>query len=237
MKVFNKDVWFGGQKIVDDFAERHKVGFCTMPKSISYLAMPFSASVAKAVPLSVLNLGSATKVEDQGSTPQCAAYSASSYAESILWRKTGSLPREVDPQIVYMWAKQYDGDPDGDGTTLVAVLDGLKALGYIDSDCQTRTVMSPFDVKSAIHRYGFCLLGLNITDEWYRGNRDITSTTARFVGGHAVLCVGYDQEGVWILNSWGPKWGQGGFAHIGWHAFNKQFMYGAFADGVYRDMV
>ena len=237
MKVFNKDVWFGGQKIVDDFAESHKVGFCIMPKDPLALAMPFSANVNRAVPLSVLNLGSATKVEDQGSTPQCAAYSASSYAESVLWRKTGLLPREVDAQRVYSWAKQHDGDPDGDGTTLVAVLDGLKALGLVVPYCRTRTVMSPFDVKSAIHRYGFCLLGLNITDEWYRGNRDITSATARFVGGHAVLCVGYDKEGVWILNSWGSKWGQGGFAHIWWNAFNRQFMYGAFSEGVYRDMV
>lgn len=237
MKVFNKDVWFGGQKIVDDFASRHKVGFCMMPKDPAALAMPFSANVNRAVPLSVLNLGSATKVEDQGSTPQCAAYSASSYAESILWRKTGSLPCEVDPHGIYLWAKQHDGDPNGDGTTLVAVLDGLKALGQLGPGCRTRTVMSPFDVKSAIHRYGFCLLGLNITDEWYRGNRDITSTTARCVGGHAVLGVGYDQEGVWILNSWGPKWGQGGFAHIWWNAFNRQFMYGAFSEGVYRDMV
>ena len=237
MKVFNKDVWFGGQKIVDDFAERHKVGFCVMPKDPKALAMPFSAGVNRAVPLSVLNLGSATKVEDQGSTPQCAAYSASSYAESITWRKTGYLPPNVDPAAVYGWAKQNDGDPNGDGTTLVAVLDGLKALGHLDTACRTRTIVSPFDVKAAVHRYGFCLLGLNITDEWYRGNREITNAAARFVGGHAVLCVGYDQEGAWILNSWGSRWGQGGFARIGWNAFNRQFMYGAFSEGVYRDMV
>jgi len=237
MKVFNKDVWFGGQRIVDDFASDHKVGFCVMPRNLGELAAPFSASVARAVPLSVINLGSATKVEDQGSTPQCAAYSASSYAESVLWRKTGELPGEVVPGDVYEWAKKHDGDPYGDGTTLVAVVDGLNALGVFASSCRTRTIMSPFDVKSAVHRYGFCLLGLNITDEWYRGNREITSTAARSVGGHAVLCVGYDPEGVWILNSWGSKWGQGGFAHLSWNAFNRQFMYGAFAEGVYRDMV
>jgi len=237
MKVFNKEVWIGGQKLVDDFAANHKVGFCRLPKLADTLAVPFSASVRKAVPLSVLNLGSATKVEDQGSTPRCAAFSASSYAESILWRRTGALPKDIDPGRIYTWAKQHDGDPNGDGTTLVAVLDSLSELDIFEPYCRTRTIMSSFDVKAAVHRYGFCLLGLNITDEWYRGNRDITSTTARSVGGHAVLCVGYDEIGVWILNSWGQKWGQGGFAHISWNAFNRQFMYGAFSEGVYRDMV
>lgn len=237
MKVFNKEVWIGGQKLVDDFAEHHKVGFCHMPDDPTVLAAPFSVSVTRAVPLTVLNLGAATKVEDQGSTPQCAAFSASSYAESILWRKTGVLPGEINPYGIYAWAKQHDGNPSGDGTTLVAVLDGLKALGHLGSSCRTRVVTSPFDVKSAIHRYGFCLLGLNITDEWYRGNQEIQSTTARTVGGHAVLCVGYDQDGVWVLNSWGAKWGRGGFAHIKWAAFNRQFMYGAFSEGAYRDMI
>ena len=34
-------------------------------------------------------------------------------------------------------------------------------------------------------------------------------------GGHAFAIVGYDAEGFWVLNSWGPEWGQNGVAH--WH--------------------
>jgi C1A family cysteine protease len=35
----------------------------------------------------------------------------------------------------------------------------------------------------------------------------------KMLGGHAVMAVGYDDsEGRFIVrNSWGPKWGQGGF--------------------------
>lgn len=33
-------------------------------------------------------------------------------------------------------------------------------------------------------------------------------------GGHAVVVVGYDGDGLWIQNSWGPDWGKGGLAHI-----------------------
>src|SRR4029450_4268074 len=33
-------------------------------------------------------------------------------------------------------------------------------------------------------------------------------------GGHAFAIVAYDSEGFWIQNSWGTKWGKGGFARI-----------------------
>ena len=33
-------------------------------------------------------------------------------------------------------------------------------------------------------------------------------------GAHAFAIVAYDAEGFWIQNSWGPKWGQQGFARI-----------------------
>ena len=32
--------------------------------------------------------------------------------------------------------------------------------------------------------------------------------------GHAFAIVGYDHKGFWVQNSWGPKWGVGGFAHL-----------------------
>jgi hypothetical protein len=36
----------------------------------------------------------------------------------------------------------------------------------------------------------------------------------RFYGGHAMLLVGYDADGFWALNSWGPDWGHDGFAYL-----------------------
>lgn len=237
MKVFNKEMWFGGQKAVDDFAEKHAVkDYCKMPDKSVLAPLAFSASVRRAVPLSVVCIGAATRTEDQGSTPKCAAYSASSYAENILWRKTGELPDPIDPNMIYARAKETDGDPNGDGTTLNDVLGALVHFGILPSSGRTRTITTPFDLKAAIHRYGTCLLGMNISNEWYRGNTKIESTTAPLVGGHAVQCVGYDAFGPWIQNSWGEKWGDGGFAHISWAAFNRQFMYGAFREGALAGM-
>lgn len=38
------------------------------------------------------------------------------------------------------------------------------------------------------------------------------------LGGHAILLVGYDLDGVHVLNSWGPEWGFGGLAILSWQA-------------------
>ncbi|SHI85337.1 Papain family cysteine protease [Hymenobacter daecheongensis DSM 21074] len=34
------------------------------------------------------------------------------------------------------------------------------------------------------------------------------------LGGHAFAIVGYDEQGFWLQNSWGPNWGKQGFAHL-----------------------
>ena len=40
--------------------------------------------------------------------------------------------------------------------------------------------------------------------------------TERLLGGHAVICVGYnDAKGVWIMkNSWGTRWGDSGYFYL-----------------------
>jgi len=43
----------------------------------------------------------------------------------------------------------------------------------------------------------------------------------RYYGGHALLLVGYDADGFWALNSWGPSWGHDGFAYLS-NEFVKQ---------------
>lgn len=216
--------------------DTHRVGFCKFPKPDRLLGSVLQGRT-RAVPLSVLCLSSATRTEDQGSTPMCAAYSAASMAENIKWRIDGHIPDNIDPERLYAYAKSIDGDPKGDGTTLTAILTALLEHGVFSRDkCRVRTLVSPFDVKSAIHRYNCCLVGLNITDEWYKGREDISSLNARYVGGHAVQAVGYDQTGCWVQNSWGVKWGRGGFARVAWPAFERQFMYGAVLTGCLKDM-
>lgn len=42
------------------------------------------------------------------------------------------------------------------------------------------------------------------------------SDIATFLGNHALFVYGYDQRGVLVENSWGTRWGNGGFGELSW---------------------
>ena len=48
--------------------------------------------------------------EDQGKTSMCAAYTATSWLEALLWRRTG-MPINYDPVALYKMAKTIDKFP------------------------------------------------------------------------------------------------------------------------------
>ena len=186
-----------------------------------------------------------TAVENQEAKPWCAAYAASSYAENLLWRKRG-YQVQIDPAPLYAYAKTVDGDPDGDGTTLESALGALVKYGHFDpSICKIRSFGGvPFgnstgldDLKYAIHRYGVCVIGMDIDSSWFSPVKGVVRGGGEGQGGHAVCCTGYDPQGVIVLNSWGPEWGHDGFAYVPNAIFVKQFMYGALLtralDGLY----
>lgn len=216
-----------------EFVNSHKVGgWCKMPSGKA--KMPALKFGRLDVPKAIDNRCYCTAIEDQGSKPWCAAYTAAAFAENVLWRRDGKI-RQVETEPIYRWAKAHDGDPNGDGTTLNAVLDALLAKKIFQNPCKVKTIWSVLDkredVKAAVHRFGCVLAGFNITTEWYdlaNGcKKSVKGSTGNSLGGHAVLICGYDEGGVWIENSWGESWGEKGFGYIEWSAFDKQFVYGA----------
>ena len=177
-----------------------------------------------------------TPVEDQGNKPYCAAYSASNFAESVLWRKNG-YRTDIDPDPLYHHAKTIDGDPTGDGTYLECTLDALLEKKYFKRDlCKVKTFGGGLfghrdaltNLKNTIHRYGVCIAGFDITGEWFNPKGGvIRGDKSTPQGGHAVTIVGYDEDGVLILNSWGKEYAKDGFVYMTNKAFDQQFMYGA----------
>lgn len=179
------------------------------------------------------------QTENQGMTSMCAAYTATSWLESLMWRKTGK-PVNYDPKVLYEKAKQLDGMPQEEGTTLEAVMNGIIDLGWADS-CKRKDITNIFNsnqLKRAIHRYGTCLLGFMITDKWgeHVDKLVFDQLDGNPQGGHAVICVGYNDIGVFIQNSWGEKWGKYGFACISWSVFNRYFMCGAYLKNALNDI-
>jgi hypothetical protein len=49
-----------------------------------------------------------------------------------------------------------------------------------------------------------------------RANVLYNTTSGSSLGGHMVVAVGYDADGIWIRNSWGTWWGTSGDAHLSW---------------------
>ena len=225
------------------FAETNKVGFCFKPKDfdgIRNFAVP-----KKFMAPSRLDLRDrCTPTEDQGGNPMCAAYSAAQWAENIRWMLTGSPLPEIDPIPLYRYAKTVDGEPNEDGTTITAVLEALLSSQesvFDRTKCRVRTIRpSRIAIKHAIHKFGCCLGGFAITDEWFdvtdKNNLISGDGEHKPLGGHCVLVCGYDKQGVWVQNSWGWGWGEYGFAKVSWKAFDSQFMYGGVITNVLDGM-
>lgn len=187
------------------------------------------------------------RIEDQGQKPYCAAYSATSWLEGVLWRVTG-MKEEVNPDPIYTEAKSLDGDPTGDGTTLEAVLQAILNYGYLKAEgAKVKTFGGSFfgldqnsaieSVKMAIFRYGGCVIGCDIDSSWYTPQRGVVKGGGQSLGGHAIVAAGMDEGGIVIVNSWGESWGHGGKAYIPNEVFRKQFVYGAVITDCLKGMV
>lgn len=232
--------WLFKDTRAEEFEKYHQVGFLQRPKELDELPILKFSEDKFVAPDEILVPNYCTHVEDQGSVPACAGYAASQFAENILWRKN-DYPPEIDPMMLYNYAKTIDGSPDVAGTTLTAVLQALLDKGIFDkSICSIRVLRNLDQVKYAIHKFGCCLLGMNISREWYLCNSNRPSIYGKgdqtLIGGHAVLCCGYTQECLMIFNSWGIDWAHYGYGFITWECAQKQFSYGAVLNNCLYDM-
>ena len=231
---------------VNEMLKKFPVGDCVVPDNIEELpklAMPNHKFVA---PRTVDLRDYCTPTSNQGSKPHCAGHAAAAYAENILWRKNDYY-EDIDPDMVYYAAKKIDGCQGGleSGTTLTAVLQVLLDKGYFDKEkCEIKVIWKYDDfenmLKYAIHKFGCCLFAINCTEEAFLLNANKTSITGkthtRKCGGHALCAVGYNQDGLIFINSWGEEWGMFGFGLITWEALKDQFLYAALLDNCLYDM-
>jgi len=164
---------------------------------------------------------------NQGSEPSCAGFATAGFKEIENWRTT-HVSKQFDGDKCYDQAKQCDGSPDTDGTTLTSAIQGAKDLGWFDESKTVRTIYTKRELQYALHKHGSCIAGFNITKAWQNTNRVtgmIKSGDANSTGGHAVLVCYYDQTTIGWQNSWGAGWGVKGFGRMTWDQFDKQFQY------------
>lgn len=129
-------------------------------------------------------------------------YSGSSCRGAIRgWHSMGACSEELAPYVASEknWSLGIDQALDARATTLGAYYRVNKRLS---------------DFHAALNEVGALYVSASVHEGWQRGN--VKNGRIPFksgsIGGHAFAIVGYNQDGFWVQNSWGPSWGDDGVA-------------------------
>lgn len=154
------------------------------------------------------------KVEDQGSTMQCVAYSVAKALEYgyETMNNMGDEHFYVDKKEIYNSRPNNDTD---EGMMIRDALHFVKHNKYHIKSYGRLYSIGP--IMKALFVNGPCIFALPVKDslrtDFWNGSG--------FEGGHAVACVGYNEEGFIILNSWGSGYGDCGTSILPFGQFNK----------------
>lgn len=167
---------------------------------------------------------------DQRDSSQCVAYAVAGWLEHYRWKNDG-LVAQIDPAPIYARAKQIDGFPLHDGTSLEAGLQAAQDLGLMPCATRVREVNSEAEVKQALHRFGVVLSAFNCTDLWSTPGEDgWMRPGGQILGGHALLICGFSEvdgdEYYCLQQSWGEGIGWRGFVRMSPEQFRQEFIMG-----------
>jgi hypothetical protein len=151
------------------------------------------------------------------------AMAGSSYSNNFAIMESQGIDHEVDyPQGDY----DYTDQPTSAEVTAAAP---YKITSYTNLFFGTNSG-NQAAVEASIAAGIPVLLGIPVYDNFYhdfgQSFVDVPSKGMKDWGNHAVFAPKYDAAGVWIENSWGTSWGQGGWAELSW-AFVDDYAYEA----------
>jgi len=190
------------------------------------------------------------KIFDQGKDGACTGFALAATVNLLLQTNAGTgraeRVRRVSPQMLYVMARQHDEWPGEhyEGSSLRGALRGfyncgvcredlwkkpsLKELSLESAQDARRTTLGAYfrlrphlpDYHAALSETGVIFTSASVHRGWDAPSKGKIAS-GQGVSLHAFAIVGYDQEGFWIQNSWGAKWGSKGIAHWsyeGWAA-------------------
>lgn len=170
--------------------------------------------------------GRTTPAFDQGNLGSCTGNGAAGLLCTAPFRPKGLRGTETLARKIYSEATRLDAivgawPPDDTGSSVLAAMKALKALGYakaytwcfsLDQVLKTLSALGPVEVGVP----------------WYEGfdrpDAQGRVTLAGAVrGGHAFELLGVDAEArrVLAINSWGPQWGLEGRFSIAWKDLDR----------------
>ena len=164
---------------------------------------------------------------DQGNRPTCVPHAISAFVD---WYNGVN---GIDSDMSIDWIYDCRENKDGEGMTLKEALKYIKKVGYttkqdyknirkgespeLDQINMYGMLNSVFAMQRSLLINGPFILALPV----YDSSRSDFWNGSKFEGGHAVACVGYDEYGLIIRNSWGTMWGSGGYCTLPYEQVNK----------------
>jgi hypothetical protein len=166
-------------------------------------------------------------VHDQGSKQTCVPHSISAFVDWFNGVNGINKDMSID------WIYDCREDKNADGMSLKEALKYIKRVGYITTQNYKNIKKGETPEPDKINMYGVLgsafamqrsllvngpfILALPV----YDSSRSDFWNGSKFEGGHAVACVGYDEYGLIIRNSWGTMWGAGGYCTLPYEQVNK----------------
>jgi hypothetical protein len=155
--------------------------------------------------------------KNQGNSQKCVPYSISTIIE---------INKKLDGNEYYLSIDDiYDNrNPKTDGMQIKDALNYIKNTGYCSTNDDNREQILSYGrlnsylaIKNSVFMNGPCIMALPVYDidrvDFWNGYN--------FQGGHAITCVGYNEEGLILLNSWGSSFGNNGFCVLPYTECNK----------------
>jgi hypothetical protein len=185
----------------------------------------------------------AFSIRDQGEDSSCTGFSLAHVVDFLRFREVGpDSPQRVSARMLYEMAKRndewagsaYEGSsvrgalkgffrngvcseasaPDTPGMTeWTLTYEMAKEARETRLGAYLRVQPDLSDYHAALNEIGVIYASAQVHDNWDKPKNGYIEPGGKPAGGHAFAIVGYDDRGFWVLNSWGPTWGQGGVAH------------------------
>jgi hypothetical protein len=208
-----------------------KSGLIIPPQTIAEATYPVVGSPALyRPPVQLDRRTELLSASNQGPTSMCASEAMAGWLEHYRW-KFYAIAEQIDPEPIHKKAKEIDGYPNDEGTTLQAAVMAAHYIGLLPTPSSLLEVRSLDSLKQAIHRYGVVICAFNITQGWSQAGADgFIGNDDTVMGAHAVLACGYSEidepQFVGVQNSWGEADGWRGFVRLTAEQFDRQFIYG-----------
>lgn len=177
---------------------------------------PMSAHILSRVALPDSKIWRCGPVLDQGSTPQCVAYSWTAFLMAAPLMDKATVLGSGFEQKLYDRAQQLDEWP-GEGYDGTSVRAGAKAL--MEQRRLSEYIWA--DNADVLRRYilsrGPVIIGINWHEEMFLpDSKGFLNIGGGIAGGHAILAPGYSnyQEAFRVFQTWGRPWGQNGRAWL-----------------------